>query len=148
MGFIHCHTCKENRGVVAGSANEEQYMRLIDASNSNDGKLYFCSEKCYIEREFMLSVFHRAKEPVVGISVYRAKHNPELLPFIEELLPFYDEITSGAFFSYGLNQFRKRNGLRVYSSKKGESEASDQNEEDEEDSHGFIKIPCTPGEWY
>ena len=111
MPLIKCSTCGfTNPAHLVGTKSESKYLSVGDTTMPEySEKLFFCTDSCYLDREFIKFILKRAGERWRPMSVHTcSREYPEL---VEEYQSKYEEITDSANRSYGLQQFRKRNGL-------------------------------------
>ena len=111
MGVIKCSTCGyRNPKHLVGSKHEDKYMRVMDTTRKSwDKKLFFCSDHCYLDREFLREVLHKAGERWRPMRIAVAlRHYTDI---VHELGEHYQGITMTANKSPGLWLYRKRNNV-------------------------------------
>jgi hypothetical protein len=111
MSNIRCSTCGHcNPAHFKGTKAEENYMCVIDATgHEQNQKLFFCSDACYLDREFIIFILHKAGEEWRPMTTHMCmREYPDL---VNTYRGNYDEIVQDANKSYGLEQYRLRNGI-------------------------------------
>ena len=114
MAPIRCSTCRTvNPLHVIGSKSEKLYMRVMDTRpNKSEHKMYFCCDRCYLDREFLTAVMASVGDEWRPLSISHARNEKMYAHAIEQMKPMYYSIVEEANRSHGLREYRLRNGIQ------------------------------------
>ena len=106
--MITCATCgRSNEAHFTGTKDELLYVRVIDTSQNK--KMFFCTDSCYLDKEFIQAVMDRTGNPWHPMTLEQCRR--ECGQAFSVMKDEYDQIVMEANKSYGLQQYRKRNGM-------------------------------------